>query len=221
MNLVGGALDHPVGPEDIAHTAAVFAAARPRLIEIAYRIVRNAADAEDVVQDVWIRWQRCDRNAVRDSRAFLATMASRLALNLAQSARVRHETCVGASLSEAVDTGGVPKFTSETSEAVRHAIQVLMTRLSPHERAVYVLREAFGYPYERIGVVLGQRPSNVRQLVSRARRRIAIDNSDQRGRNVDSSESQRLLEAFLTAGRNGNLSQLESVFDSFGQHEVA
>lgn len=57
MNLVGGALDHPVGPEDIAHTAAVFAAARPRLIEIAYRIVRNAADAEDVVQDVWIRWQ--------------------------------------------------------------------------------------------------------------------------------------------------------------------
>lgn len=195
--------------QDIAQAAAAFAATRPRLVDIAYGLVRNTSDAEDVVQDVWIRWQRCDRSAIRDSQAFLTKVTKHLALNLVTSARARRERFIDPRLSESLANTVVPEFDVETSEAVRRAIGVLMTRLSSTECAVYVLREAFSYPYERIGGILGQSPSSIRQLMSRARKRVAAIDHD--GWTAESPEAQRVFQAFVRAGRSGDLSELEGV----------
>jgi DNA-directed RNA polymerase specialized sigma24 family protein len=120
-----------------------FLSVRARLFGIAYRILKSAAEAEDIVQDVWIRWQTTDRSAVRDAAAFLSTMTTRLAINVIQSARSSRETSVESSLREPVDACPDPQKEAERSEALRSAVLVLLEKLSPAERAAYVLREAF------------------------------------------------------------------------------
>ena len=153
-----------------------FLHARPRLFRIACRIVGNPHEAEELVQDVWLRWQRADRSAVADPGAFLATTVSRLAINLVQSARRRHETCVGPWLSEESAVGGVdPQIQAEQQEAFDDAVRLLLERLSPAERATYVLREGFEYPYRQIAETLRIGAPNARQLVKRARDRLASD----------------------------------------------
>ena len=134
-----------IGPVDPAS----FEAARPRLFGIAYRTLESAADAEDVVQDTWIRWQRTDRNEVRDAAAFLATTTKRVALNVVQSARARRETSMDPGHPEPVDAQADPALGAERREALEHAVRVLLETLSPTERAAYVLREAFDYPTGR------------------------------------------------------------------------
>jgi RNA polymerase sigma-70 factor (ECF subfamily) len=186
----------------------VFAAARPRLFGIAYRILRSAVEAEDIVQDVWLRWQTTDRTVVRKAPAFLATSTTRLAINLAQSARSRRETYVGLSLPEPVDTGADPGLGAERGEALELAVLVLLEKLSPVERAAYVLREAFDYPYRQIAEILQLEEANTRQLVTRARKHIA----DGRRAEVSSAEQQRLLAAFIYAAQTGDLAPLESLF---------
>ncbi len=123
-----------------------FISARPRLFGIAYRMLGSAAEAEDILQDVWLRWQAADRNAVLDPPAFLATITTRLAINLAQSARLRRESYVGTWLPEPVDTANDPCLGAERGEAVEFAVLLLLETLSPTERAAYILREAFDYP---------------------------------------------------------------------------
>ncbi|NIK58920.1 sigma-70 family RNA polymerase sigma factor [Kribbella shirazensis] len=151
-----------------------FLQARPRLFRIACRITGNPHEAEELVQDVWVRWQRTDRSAVADPQAFLATTVSRLAINLVQSARRRHETAVGPWLSdERVATGPDPQSYVENEEAYAAAVQLLIERLSPAERATYVLREGFDYPYRQIAELLRIGAPNARQLVKRARDRLA------------------------------------------------
>lgn len=150
-----------------------FVSARARLFGIAYRLLGSAAEAEDILQDVWMRWQTTDRSVVVNPPAFLAATAIRLAINVAQSARVRRETYVGPWLPEPVDTGGDPALRAERGEALAFAVLVLLERLSPSERAAYVLREAFDYPYRQIADVLRLTESNTRQLVTRARRHVA------------------------------------------------
>jgi RNA polymerase sigma factor (sigma-70 family) len=151
-----------------------FLQARPRLFRIACRIVGNPHEAEELVQDVWVRWQRTDRAAVADPQAFLATAVSRLAINLVQSARRRHETAVGPWLpDERVATGPDPQVYAENQEAFEVAVQLLKDRLSPAERATYVLREGFDYPYRQIAETLRIGAPNARQLVKRARDRLA------------------------------------------------
>ncbi|MET9271574.1 sigma-70 family RNA polymerase sigma factor [Kribbella sp. NPDC003557] len=151
-----------------------FLQARPRLFRIARRIVGNPHEAEELVQDVWVRWQRTDRSGVADPQAFLATTVSRLAINLVQSARRRHETTVGPWLpDERVATGPDPQAHAEDQEAFAVAVQLLKDRLSPAERATYVLREGFGYPYRDIAETLRIGTPNARQLVKRARDRLA------------------------------------------------
>ncbi|MEV6266881.1 sigma-70 family RNA polymerase sigma factor [Kribbella sp. NPDC051936] len=151
-----------------------FLQARPRLFRIARRIVGNQHEAEELVQDVWLRWQRTDRSAVADPQAFLATAVSRLAINLVQSARRRHETTVGPWLpDERVAAGPDPHAYAENREAFATAVQLLKDRLSPAERATYVLREGFDYPYRDIAETLRIGAPNARQLVKRARDRLA------------------------------------------------
>jgi RNA polymerase sigma-70 factor (ECF subfamily) len=150
-----------------------FLRVRPRLFGIAHRMLRRSVDAEDVVQDVWMRWQATDRTSVRNADAFLATATTRLALNVMQSARARREICVGAWLPEPIDASANPGFDVERREALEFAVPVLLTGLSRTERSAYILREAFDYPYREIARILKLEEANARQVVTRARRHLA------------------------------------------------
>ena len=193
-------------PQAAAHSAS-FEAVRPRLFGIAYRTLESATDADDVVQDTWIRWQRTDRNEVRDAAAFLATTTKRVALNVAQSARVRRETSVDPWHAEPVDVQADPTLAAERREALELAMLTLSERLSPTERAAYVLREAFDYPYRQIADVLATSEANARQLVTRARLRLAGEPRRQAG----AAEQQRFIDAFVDAAQTGDLTTLEQL----------
>jgi RNA polymerase sigma-70 factor (ECF subfamily) len=184
-----------------------FEAVRPRLFGIAYRTLESTADADDVVQDTWIRWQRTDRNEVRDAAAFLATTTKRLALNVAQSARARRETSIDPWHPEPVDVQADPTLGAERREALALAVRMLMEKLSPTERAAYVLREAFDYPYRQISDVLATSEANARQLVTRARLRLG---SEPR-RRVSAVEQQRFIDAFVDTAQTGDLTTLEQL----------
>jgi len=170
----------------------------------------SAAEAEDIVQDAWLRWQGTDRSAVIDPPAFLATATTRLAITFAQSARSRRETYIGPWLPEPIDTSGDPRIGAERAEALEFAVLLLLEKLSPTERAAYILREAFDYSYDQIAHTIRSSEANARQLVARARKHI----SDGRRRAVDSREQQRLLKAFIVASQNGDLPALEKLFAS-------
>jgi RNA polymerase sigma-70 factor, ECF subfamily len=185
--------------------AASFHIVRPRLFGIAYRVLGSANEADDVVQDAWIRWQDTDRTKVRDAAAFLATSTTRLAINVTQSARARRETHVGPWLPEPADAEADPALAIEQREALELAVQMLLGKLSAAERAAYVLREAFDYPYRQISQVLGLSEANARQLAARARRRL----SGELRRPVAPSEEQALLDVFVAAAQTGDLAALE------------
>jgi RNA polymerase sigma-70 factor (ECF subfamily) len=199
-----------VKPESQHDPLPQFVKARPRLFGIAYRILGSAAEAEDVVQDVWLRWQAADRSVVLDPPAFLATATTRMAINLAQSARSRREIYVGPWLPEPVDTSSDPHLGAERGEALAFAVLLLLETLSPTERAAYVLREAFDYPYRQIADILQLEEANTRQLVTRARQHI----NEGRRTSVSSAEQRRLLEAFIAAAQKGDLAPLERLFAS-------
>lgn len=189
---------------------AAFLSVRPRLFGIAYRMLGSAAEAEDIVQDAWVRWQTTDRSLVRNTAAFLATTTTRLAINVMQSARLRRETCVGPWLPEPVDTSGDPGLGAERGEALSFGVLLLLEKLTPTERAAYVLREAFDYAYRDIANVLRLAEANARQVVTRARQHVA----DGRRRPANSIERRRLLEAFTAAAENGDVAGLEGLFAS-------
>jgi RNA polymerase sigma factor (sigma-70 family) len=190
------------------HAASVFVVVRPRLFGIAYRIVGNAPEAEDIVQDVWLRWQRTDHTAVLDPAAFLATATTRLAINLVKCARRRHETYVDYWLPEdCADDEADPQIQAERDESIDLAARMLLERLSPAERATYVLREAFEYPYQRIAETLRIGAPNARQLVKRARDRLASD----RCRPYSPAAHSRLVHALVSASRAGELAGLEEL----------
>ncbi|HEX6880902.1 MAG TPA: RNA polymerase sigma-70 factor [Terriglobales bacterium] len=186
----------------------VFASVRPRLFGIAYRMLGSASEAEDLVQDVWLRWQTTNRTAIENPPAYLATTTTRLCINQIQSAQTRRETYVGTWLPEPVDTSSDPGIGAERGEALHFAVLVLLEKLSPNERAAYVLREAFDYPYAQIAEILQMEEPNIRQLVSRARKHIA----NGRRAPVSSGEQRRLLEAFIAAARKADMAALEGLF---------
>jgi RNA polymerase sigma factor (sigma-70 family) len=185
--------------------AASFDTVRPRLFGIAYRVLGCATEADDVVQDTWIRWQGTDRSKVRDAAAFLATTTTRLAINVGRSARAHRETPIGPLSVEPVDSRADPTRGAEQREALELAVRTLLEKLSPTERAVYVLREAFDYPYGQIAELLALSEVNARQLVTRARRRL----SGEHRRPVRTAELQRLLGAFVAAAQAGDIATLE------------
>lgn len=193
---------------DMDSAVDVFEQHRRRIFGIAYRMLGTVSDAEDIVQETWIRWQHTDRDDVVEPAAFLATIATRLSINATQSARARRETYIGPWLPEPVNTDADPALGAERGEALQFAILLTLEKLTPTERAAYILREALDYPYERIAEIVGATVANARQLVSRARKHLASANRAQ----VAASEHRRLLEAFLVAAQKGDVTALEELF---------
>ena len=189
---------------------AAFMSVRARLFGIAYRMLRSAAEAEDVVQDAWVRWQTVDRSVVRDAAAYLVATATRLALNVIQSARSRRETYVDRWLPEPVDDCADARSEVEGRQALASGVQLLLETLTPMERAAYVLREAFDYSYSEIAKALRLEEANARQVVTRARQRAA----DGRRITASSTARRRLLAAFVAAAQNGDVTGLESLLAS-------
>lgn len=197
-------------PQPPDHGLAAFSKVRPRLFGIAYRMLGSAAEADDLVQDVWLRWQKSDRSVIENPPAFLATTTTRLAINAVQSARVRRESYVGPWLPEPIDTTNDPHLGAERGEALEFAVLLLLEKLTPAERAAYILREAFDYSYTQIAEVIELSEDNARQLVSRARKHI----TEGRRKTVSPAEQRRLLSLFIEAARTGDLPALEGLLAS-------
>ncbi|WP_394850871.1 sigma-70 family RNA polymerase sigma factor [Pendulispora brunnea] len=194
---------------NLDEAASIFAGVRRRLFGLAYRMLGSKAEAEDVVQEVWLRWQTYDeRSQVLDPAAFLVTTAVRLAINAVQSARARRETYIGPWLPEPVDTHADPELGAVRGEALEIAVLFLLEKLSATERAAYVLREAFDYAYSQIAAILEINEANARQLVTRARTHLASE----RRTPVSPAEQRRLLGTFLKAAQAGDRTALESLF---------
>jgi RNA polymerase sigma factor (sigma-70 family) len=189
----------------------VFLSVRPRLFGIAYQMLGSAAEAEDVVQNVWIRWQTADRSVVRDAAAFLGTTAIRLAINVMQSAQSRRETSGVSWLPEPVDTGADPLLKAERSQALASGMSLLLERLTSTERAAYILREAFDYPYREIANVLRLTEANARQVVTRARQHLV---NGRRMTATPTAEHRRLLYALIAAAETGDVAGLEGLLAS-------
>lgn len=187
---------------------AAFMSVRPRLFGVACRMLGSAVEAEDVVQDAWVRWQTADRSLVRNASAFLATTTKRLAINVMQSARSRREEQAGPRPPEPVDTSADPELGAERGEGLQEGLVLLLEKLAPTERAAYILREAFDYAYRDIANVLGLEEANARQVVTRARQHVAIG----RRLPVSSTQQRRLHCAFIEAVRNGDVAGLECLF---------
>jgi RNA polymerase sigma-70 factor (ECF subfamily) len=170
----------------------------------------SVAEAEDIVQEAWLRWQRTDRTVVHNPAGFLTTVTTRLALNTAESARVRREQYVGPWLPEPVDTSADPSLGAEKAEALESAMLVLLEKVRPDQRAAYVLREAFDYSYDQIAEILETTSVNARQLVSRAKKSVQSDRKEA----VDPARHRALLEAFVAAARDGDVKRLERVLSA-------
>lgn len=191
----------------------VFEEHRPVLMGVAYRMLGRVADAEDVVQEAWLRWSGADRTEVREPRAYLVRITTRLAVDRLRQVRSRNEAYVGPWLPEpyVTDFGDTVPDTAERAvlaDSVSLAVLVVLESLSPLERAVFVLREAFGYPYADIAAVLDWGEPAVRQLAGRARKHV----EERRPRyEVDPAERRDLTERFLAAAAGGDLEGLMSL----------
>ncbi|WP_017240498.1 RNA polymerase sigma factor SigJ [Streptomyces sp. SS] len=185
-----------------------FEAARPRLEAIAYRLLGSASEAEDAVQDTYLRWQAADVDLIEVPEAWLTKVLTNLCLNQLTSARARRETYVGEWLPEPLLTGDPmlgPADTAEQRESVSYAVLTLMERLSPNERAVYVLREAFGYPHREIAEILDLTESSCQQIFHRAKKHVA----DGKARTeIDEAAARRIVEEFLAAATTGRTEPL-------------
>jgi len=191
----------------------VFEEHRPVLLGVAYRMLGRLADAEDVVQDAWLRWSGADRSDVREPRGYLVRITTRLAIDRLRQIKTRGETYVGPWLPEpyVTDFGDSVPDTAERAvlaESVSLAVLVVLESLSPLERAVFVLREAFGYPYADIAAMLDRGEAAVRQLAGRARKHV----EERRPRyDVDPGRRRDLTERFLAAAGEGDLEGLLSL----------
>ena len=180
-----------------------FVDLRPKLFGVAYRMLGSVADAEDVVQDAYLRWQAVDRSEIRSTEAFLTTVVVRLSLDELQSARARRERYVGPWLPEPllVDERD-PAAASELADTLSMAFLVLLETLSPLERAAFLLREVFGYAYDDIAAMLDKQPAACRQLVARSRRHV----EERRQRyDADRERGRELAHTFLNACLSGDL----------------
>ncbi|GGK64901.1 RNA polymerase sigma24 factor [Planomonospora parontospora subsp. parontospora] len=183
---------------------------RDLLTGVAYRILGTVADAEDVVQEAWLRWSGADTAAVENDRAYLIRVTTRLAVDRLRRAKARRESHVGEWLPEPVGAdpaGTVPDVAERVAltNSVELALLVVLETLSPLERAVFVLREAFGLPYAEIGEAVGRTEATVRQLARRARKHV----EERRPRfDVDRTSRRRITERFIGACVDGDLDGL-------------
>ncbi|MEU9386132.1 RNA polymerase sigma factor SigJ [Streptomyces sp. NPDC048279] len=185
-----------------------FEAARPRLAALAYRLLGSASEAEDAVQETYLRWQAADTGRIEVPAAWLTKVLTNLCLNQLTSARARRETYVGQWLPEPLLAGDPmlgPADTAERRESVSYAVLTLLERLTPGERAVYVLREAFDYPHREIARILDITEAASQQTFHRARGHVAAGKARAE---VDEAAARRIIEEFLAAATSGRTEPL-------------
>lgn len=188
-------------------TVAVFEEHRPRLTAIAYGIVGSVMEAEDVVQDAWLRWAGVDQDRVTEPAAYLTTIVTRLAIDRLRSAQRRRETYVGPWLPEPIVTevGSDPADTVAEAERLSMALLTAMERLNPLERAVFLLREVFDYDYTEIAPIVGRSRQATRQIASRARTRVG---DPERSRPGEIGRESEVVGRFLAALAGGDIDGL-------------
>jgi RNA polymerase sigma-70 factor (ECF subfamily) len=192
---------------------ATFEKHRAFLFAVAYRMVGSVADAEDMVQDAFVRWQQASDDEIRSPKAFLVTIVSHLCINHLQSARVRREEYVGQWLPEPIvtDPASDPLDVLRIDESLSMAFLVLLERLTPVERAVFLLRDVFDYEYAEIAAIVGRSEINCRQILGRARRHV---HAACPRFSASTSERDQLLQRFLHASSNGELDALVDLLSS-------
>ncbi|MFS8051351.1 MULTISPECIES: sigma-70 family RNA polymerase sigma factor [Rhizobium] len=182
----------------------IFSEQRPRLVRLAYRMLGSVADAEDIVQNAWLRWLGTDHASVREPAAFLRTIVTRLCLNELKSARRRRESYVGSWLPE-------PIFDPEDGDAaddITLPLMLALERLSPLERAAFLLHDVFGMDFDDVSSAIGREAATCRKLASRARAHVA----EARPRfAVDKEQGLKLATAFFTASRTGDMAALQAL----------
>jgi RNA polymerase sigma-70 factor (ECF subfamily) len=187
-----------------------FEAFRPRLEAVAYRLLGSASEAEDAVQETFLRWQGADTGRIEVPEAWLTKVLTNLCLNQLTSARARRETYVGQWLPEPLLAGDRmlgPADTAEQRESVSYAVLVLLERLSPNERAVYVLREAFDYPHREIAEILDITEASSQQIFHRAKKHVA-DGRARTRTEIDEAAARRIIDEFLAAAASGRTEPL-------------
>jgi RNA polymerase sigma-70 factor (ECF subfamily) len=193
-------------------TTEVFETLRPRLLGVAYRILGSVADAEDVLQEAWMRWSRTDASTVANPEAYLVTVVGRRATDLLRAAKRRRESYTGPWLPEPVgnepDPALDPAAAAELADSLSMALLVVLETLSPLERAAFVLREVFDRPYPEVAATLGRSEQAVRQLVHRARGR--VDDGHARFR-ADVATHAQVVSRFLAACQGADLETLLAV----------
>ena len=185
-----------------------FARHRSLLFTVAYEMLGSAADAEDVVQETWLRWADVDHAVVRDPRAYLVRIVTRQALNRLRTLTRRREEYVGEWLPEPLLTSPDVATDVELAESVSIAMLTVLETLAPAERAVFVLREVFDFPYDEIAEAVGKTPAAVRQITHRARDHVAARRPRMP---VSTTEQQEVVDRFLAAVRHGDLQGLLDV----------
>lgn len=195
------------------NTDTVFEQHRPRLFSLAYRLLGARTEAEDVVQDAWLRWHGADRAGIVDPEAWLVTATTRLGLDRLRAARTARSRYTGPWLPEPLEISEEPgpQELRERADQVSLALLAAMERLGPEERAAFLLKEAFDYDYARIAELLGHSEANCRQMVHRARTRLQAE----RPRfPVDRQHHRELLERFMIASQAGDMAAITALLDS-------
>jgi RNA polymerase sigma-70 factor (TIGR02957 family) len=198
-------MTYSLPPADESDAISIFDEHRDLLISIAYRVLGSVTDAEDTVQEAWLRWSKVDPAEISNPRAFLVRVTTRLAIDRLRRAKARRESYVGPWLPEPILTDTDVAEDVALAESVSMAMLVVLETLSPLERAVFVLREAFGMPYSEIGEIIGRKEEAVRQLARRARDHV----QERRTRfEADQTEQHQVTEHFLEAASSGDLEAL-------------
>lgn len=190
-----------------------FESNRGHLRAVAYRMLGSRAEAEDAVQEAWLRLSRADTSEVENLAGWLTTVVARVSLDMLRSRKSRREKAMGELPSESVERGGEgggPEYDAEMADAVGPALLVVLDTLAPAERLAFVLHDLFGVPFDEIAVIVGRSPDAARQLASRARRRVRGVSPT---READLERQREVVNAFLQASRSGSFEALLTVLD--------
>jgi RNA polymerase sigma-70 factor (ECF subfamily) len=193
--------------------AARFEDERPQLRRIAYRMLGTLDEADDAVQEAWIRLSRTDESAVENLGAWLTTVVGRVSLDMLRSRRSRREEFVGSWMPEpivAIDDGPTPEDEALIADGVGLALFVVLETLAPAERLAFVLHDMFAIPFDEIAAIVGRSPEATRQLASRARRRVQAAKPEP---DVELGEQRRVVDAFFAAARDGDFDALVALLD--------
>lgn len=189
-----------------------FETHRPHLRAVAYRILGSVSDADDAVQEAWLRLSRTDPGPIEDLRAWLTTVIARVCLNMLRSRRTRREAPLEERLPDPIVSatdGGDPEQGVLLGDAIGLALQVVLGTLSPAERAAFVLHDVFGMPFEEVAAIVGRTPAAARQLASRARRRVRAAPAP----DIDLEGQWVVVDAFIAASRAGDVEGILAVLD--------